>query len=383
MMTQAAITKLQGESKPRLCHVAPCLYIRIQPNGGKTWVLRLVQNGRRIDRGLGSFPFVGIEEAKRLAREQHAGVKVGEPVPTKKEKKVVTFKQANEEYVELKVHQWKNPERTEREWEASMETHIYPKLGNMPIESITSHDIEKLLVPLYQRIPQMAIIMRKRLNMVMKRAVAVGYRLNNPVPAILEYVTEKKGEHFKAPHHSEVQGIIQTIQESTRVQPMTKLLLQLIIYTACRPGEARNATWEDIDFESKRWNRPAAKMKAKKAHAIPLSDEAVEVLKQAYASIMPQNASQSIFTIASTGTLSKALKRLGVESVAHGFRTSFRSWCAETGVSREVAEKCLSHEAGSIEKAYQRSDLIVKRGEVMQRWADYLEGKERKIARIA
>ena len=153
---------------------------------------------------------------------------------------------------------------------------------------------------------------------------------------------------------------------------MTKLLLQLIIYTACRPGEARNATWEDIDFETKTWNRPASKMKAKKPHSIPLSDEAVEVLKQAYASKTHEDASQSIFTITSTGTLSKALKRLGVDSVAHGFRTSFRSWCAEMGVNREIAEKCLSHEAGSVEKAYQRSDLVEQRREVMQAWSDYL-----------
>ena len=242
MMTQAALTKLQGEAKPKLYHVAPTLYVRVMPSGTKQWIQRLVQNGKRIDRGLGAFPFVGIEEAKRLAREQHAGVKVGEPVPTKKQRKVVTFKQANEEYVELKVQQWRNPERAEREWEASMERHIYPKLGNKPIASITALDIEKVLMPLYQKIPQMAIIMRKRLDAVMKRAVIVEYRVNNPVPAILGYVKEKKGEHFKAPHHSEVRGIIQTIQESTRVQPMTKLLLQLIIYTACRPGEARNAT---------------------------------------------------------------------------------------------------------------------------------------------
>ena len=371
MMTQAVITKLQGEAKPKLYHVAPTLYVRVMPSGTKQWVQRLVQNGKRIDRGLGAFPLVGMQEAQRLAREQHAGVKVGEPVPTKKQRKVVTFKQANEEYVELKVQQWRNPERAEREWEASMERHIYPKLGNKPIASITALDIEKVLMPLYQKIPQMAIIMRKRLDAVMKRAVIVEYRVNNPVPAILGYVKEEKGKHFKAPHHSEVRGILQTIQESNRVQPMTKLLLQLIIYTACRPGEARwKATWDDIDFETKTWNRPANKMKAGKAHSIPLSDVAVEVLKQA--STMPQNGSQSIFNVKSTGTLSKALKRLGVESVAHSFRTAHRSWCAENGISREIAEKCLSHEAGSVEKAYQRSDLLEQRREVMQQWADYL-----------
>ena len=372
MMTQAVITKLQGEAKPKLYHVAPTLYVRVMPSGTKQWVQRLVQNGKRIDRGLGSFPLVGLQEAQRLAREQHAGVKVGEPVPTKKQRKVVTFKQANEEYVELKVQQWRNPERAEREWEASMERHIYPKLGNKPIVSITALDIEKVLVPLYQKIPQMAIIMRKRLDAVMKRAVIVEYRVNNPVPAILGYIKEEKGKHFKASHHSEVKGIIQTIQESTRVQPMTKLLLQLIIYTACRPGEARNVTKDDIDFETKTWNRPANKMKAGKAHSIPLSDVAVEVLKQAYASKTHEKGSQSIFNVTSTGTLSKALKRLGVESVAHSFRTSFRSWCAEMGINREVAEMALAHEAGSVEKAYQRSDLLEQRREVMQAWADYL-----------
>ena len=337
MMTQAALTKLQGEAKPKLYHVAPTLYVRVMPSGTKQWIQRLVQNGKRIDRGLGAFPFVGIEEAKRLAREQHAGVKVGEPVPTKKQRKVVTFKQANEEYVELKVQQWRNPERAEREWEASMERHIYPKLGNKPIASITALDIEKVLMPLYQKIPQMAIIMRKRLDAVMKRAVIVEYRVNNPVPAILGYVKEKKGEHFKAPHHSEVRGILQTIQESNRVHPMTKLLLQLIIYTACRPGMARHATMDEIDLISKTWTIPAAKMKAKKEHCIPLSDQAVEVLRNA--SKTHKEASQSIFAISGTGTLSKALNRLGVESVAHGFRTSFRVVVCRNGSQSRGSRK--------------------------------------------
>ena len=200
MMTQAVITKLQGEAKPKLYHVAPTLYVRVMPSGTKQWVQRLVQNGKRIDRGLGAFPLCRqCKRLKRLAREQHAGVKVGEPVPTKKQRKVVTFKQANEEYVELKVQQWRNPERAEREWEASMERHIYPKLGNKPIASITALDIEKVLMPLYQKIPQMAIIMRKRLDAVMKRAVIVEYRVNNPVPAILGYVKEEKRETLQSP----------------------------------------------------------------------------------------------------------------------------------------------------------------------------------------
>ena len=193
-----------------------------------------------------------------------------------------------------------------------MERHIYPKLGNKPIESITALDIEKVLVPLYQKIPQMAIIMRKRLDAVMKRAVIVEYRVNNPVPAILGYIKEEKGKHFKASHHSEVKGIIQTIQESTRGATYDKAFITVDHLHGLPTWRGRNITKDDVDFETKTWNRPANKMKAGKAHSIPLSDVAVEVLKQAYASKTHEKGSQSIFNVTSTGTLSKALKRLGV-----------------------------------------------------------------------
>jgi len=383
-LTHAGIVKLKGADKPKLFNVYPTLYVRVMPNGGKTWVQRVVQNGIRVDRGLGSFPFVGIEEAKRKAREQHVGVKLGKPVQTKQEKRTHTFQEVAEDYLNIRQVQWKehSAEQKARYWLTSMERYIYPKLGNLAIDTIDGKAVEKVLLPIYKTKPAMAGIMRKRVSAVMKRAVSLGYRMNNPVEAIKDYLPKEKTQHFKALDHNQIIEVLEKVKASDRLQSMTKLIVQWIIYTACRPGEARNATWDEIDFEGKTWTIPAEKMKASQEHKIPLSDQAMRVLE--IASKSREEGSQLIFTnkrgVMSTGTLSRALNRLGVESVAHGFRSSFRSWAAEQGVSFEIAEAALSHKMRSIVSSYQRSDLLEQRREVMQKWADYLGGK--KLAKV-
>ena len=219
----------------------------------------------------------------------------------------------------------------------------------------------------------MAQVMRKRFSMVMKWVCGQGHRPDNPVQT-LTMPKNGNANHFKALPHDQVAGALQTIRDSKRVQPLTKLILEFIILTACRPGEAIAASFHEINFETKTWTRPAHKMKAEKEHRIPLSGQAISILNSA--SQLAQNGSESIFSsergTMDTGTLAKALKRLNIDCVPHGMRSSFRSWCAENGVAQEVAEMALAHEATAVEKAYQRSDLLEQRREVMQAWSDYL-----------
>ena len=145
---------------------------------------------------------------------------------------------------------------------------------------------------------------------------------------------------------------------------------------ACRSGEARLATWDEVDFEAAQWIVPAERMKTGKVHRAPLSTRALAILGEAKNLagkrdlIFPAPGGKAI----NDGTATKLLREIEINGVVHGFRTSFRSWCAEQNEPREVAKASLAHVVRGVEGAYQRSDLLEQRREIMQRWAEYLAG---------
>ena len=378
MMTQAQINRLEATPKPKMYNVAPTLYIRVTPNGTKQWVQRFVQNGIRTDRGLGSFPYVGIEEAKRKAREQHVGVKQGEVIPTQQKEKVKTFDDVNQSYMEMKrLKNWKrNPVKKTQYWQANMQRYA-SKLFTMPIEDVTGEDIQKVLNPMYQVKPHMAETIRKNISAVMEYAINLDYRKGrNPVKAIKGYLPTVKDTHFKAVDHSEVKDVLAKIDETDTMQEVTKEVLRFVIFTACRPGEAINATWDEINLDERTWTVQGDKMKAGELHRVALSEKAIEVLNR-IASKTAHNGSQLIFSnrggLMSSGTLAKALKRLGVGSVAHGFRSSFKTWGIETGQNNIMLKLAMAHSLNKVERAYTRTDMLEQRRPLMEAWADYLK----------
>ena len=167
-----------------------------------------------------------------------------------------------------------------------------------------------------------------------------------------------------------------------------KLCLRLVVLTACRSGEARLATWEEIDLEAGLWRIPAERMKAGAEHRVPLSDATVELLNEAarlrddsglvFPSPRKRNAPLSDMT------LTKVLRDTGLAErcVVHGFRSSFRDWCADTGKPREIAEAALAHTVRGVEGAYFRSDLFDRRRHLMDQWASFLTGGDAKVVKL-
>ena len=161
-----------------------------------------------------------------------------------------------------------------------------------------------------------------------------------------------------------------------------RLCLQFLILTATRSSEARGSRWSEIDFELSTWTVPGDRMKGGKPHRVPLSRSVLAILEEArslrdYSDLIfpsPVNRGYPL----SDMTLMMTLRRVGLhkKTVVHGFRTSFRTWASEcTNIPREVCEIALAHTVGNlVEQSYARSDLLVKRRELMQRWADYLIG---------
>ena len=211
----------------------------------------------------------------------------------------------------------------------------------------------------------------------MKWAIAQGFRRDNPAGEAIGAALPRSGgkaKHSKALPHAEVAAALKVIRAS-RAGPTTKLAFEFLTLTAARSGEARMATWAEIDLNSAVWTVPAERMKSGNSHRVPLSDAALRLLLRARRF---RDDSELVFPsqngkVLSDSTISKLVRENRIACVPHGMRSSFRDWCAETGVPREVAESSLAHGVhDSTEAAYFRSDLLERRREVMQTWADYV-----------
>ena len=194
--------------------------------------------------------------------------------------------------------------------------------------------------------------------------------------------------HYRALDHREVRAVLDCIDQSKAGQS-AKLAFRFLILTAARSGEVRGARWQEIDQETREWRIPGEQMKSGKLHRVPLSPAALDTLEKAR---ILNDGSDLIFPSAtrpgkelSDMTLTKILRDNGLSkrTTVHGFRTSFRSWCADTGKDRELAEAALSHVVGGVEGSYQRSDMIDRRRRLMASWADYLTGQSADVVKIA
>ena len=211
----------------------------------------------------------------------------------------------------------------------------------------------------------------------MRWSIGAGHRIDNPAGDAISEALPKNGtavrRHRRALHHRDVAQALAKIRASN-AWAATKLLLEYTILTATRSGEARLATWSEVDIEAGVWTVPAERMKAGREHRVPLSTRALELLTEAQnlsdgsGLLIPSPTGNALSNV----TTRSLLDGLGIDATIHGFRTSFRSWCAENDESRELAEAALAHVVGGVEGAYMRSDLFEQRRRLMQAWADYL-----------
>ena len=204
-------------------------------------------------------------------------------------------------------------------------------------------------------------------------------RANPATKAVLVGLPKVKQakEHHRALPYGEVPAALHRVGLST-AYPATKLAFRFLVLTASRSGEVRGADWSEIDWENRMWTVPAARMKAGREHRVPLSQQAMAVLRDAWTLGSGEGL---IFRAKEGGQMSDMvftalLRRLKVDCVPHGMRSSFRDWCAETGVARDLAESALSHSLGvnTVENAYLRSDMAEQRRELMHQWGDFCAG---------
>ena len=342
------------------------LALRVKPtaNGrlSKNWVQRLRMNGRPVNLGLGVFPVVTLAEARRKALENRRLAHRGEDP---RGGGVPTFRQAAEKVIRLRAKSWKFGSRLPKLWMQTFEDYAFPRFGSKPVSEVMSADVLACLTPIWSEKPAQALRVRQRIGAVLRWSCAAGYRTDDPSAAVVEALPKQRAtRHHRALHHSEVGDTLRRVNESG-ARRSTKLALTFLVLTATRSAEALEARWDEIDLDAGVWTIPPTRAKQKREHRVPLSKQALEVLAEA----RKLSRDERVFKIGKT-TIRELFKRLGIAGTPHGMRTAFRSWCAENGVAREVAEAGLAHKAGGVESVYQRSDLFERRGEVMQAWAD-------------
>lgn len=365
------------------------LYLRVDKNGSRFWVQRIVIRGKRSELGLGSPALVSLSEARELALQNRKLARSGgDPLQAKRAAgAVLTFEQASRKVHELHRPTWKN-EKHAAQFISTLETYVFPRVGGHKISDVTSADVLAVLSPIWTQKPETARRVKQRIGTVMKWAVAQGWRKDNPAEAISQALpkAEKVKAHRKALDYDEVPGCLAAVAASGAGMA-TKLALEFLVLTASRSGEVREAIWDEINLSQAIWIIPAARMKMKREHRVPLSRRACEILTEAKEL---GNGEGLVFPGTKLGkplsdmTLSKLVKELGFAADVHGFRTSFRTWAQErTNFPREVAEAALAHAVGdAVEQAYARSDVFDKRRKMMDAWAGYLAQKPGTIVRI-
>jgi integrase len=361
------------------------LYLKVDASGAKRWVQRLVIQGRRRDIGLGSASLISLADAREAALSNRKAARSGDdPIAARKRtNSIVTFKAAAEEVHRLRKPTWRNGKHAQQ-WLNTVKEHAYPHIGQRRIDVITSADVMAVLMPIWNSHPETARRVKQRIGTIMDWAKAKGWRSDNPVQGITTALPKhdrSKIIHRKALPYDKVQDAIISITGSG-ASIATKLAFELLILTATRSGETRNALWDEFDLAKATWTIPASRMKSKKEHKVPLGSRCLEILGEAQL-LRTSDGPDYVFPGSVKGkplsdmTLSKLLKELKVDAVPHGFRSSFRDWAAEqTNIPREVCEFALAHVINDkAEKAYARSDLFDKRRKLMVEWSTYISKK--------
>ena len=353
------------------------LILRVQPSGSKAWIWRGTVNGRRRDLGLGRYPYVSLAQARLQAFEYRKAAQDGIDPTTLRDGGVPTFASAAEAVITLYAGKWKPGGKSEGQWRSSLATYVLPAIGSKRVDEVTSADVMDCLSPIWANRPETAKRVRQRIAAVMKWAIAQGHRPDNPAgDAVTAALPKQSGarKHLRALPHRDVRGAIERIRQARAHAPV-RLAAEFAILTAVRSGEVRGAVWDEMDLDTDLWTIPGDRMKAGRQHRVPLSEQANDVLARAREY---SRGSGLVFPSKTAGeipswALAKLVSSLGIEGTLHGMRSSFRDWCGETGAVREVAEACLAHRVGSAaEQAYARSDLLQRRRELMDAWAEYI-----------
>lgn len=363
--------------------------------GQGKWVLRYVSpvTRKRRNAGLGSYPEIGLAEAARQARLMREQIANGQdPLEVKAieaaKPRMPTLREASETVHKQLAPGWKNPKHAQQ-WINTLTEYAFPVIGAMPLDQIQPRHMADVLRPIWLEKAETASRVKQRLHAVMAWGWAHGFCQSNPVDVVDHLLPLQPGKTVRTQHQpampcSLIPAFVAERLEYPHSNDVSRQVLAFLILTAARSGEVRLMTWDEVDLKAKMWTVPAERMKAKQTHRVPLSRQAIAILKHQQGQhdtfVFPSVRDR---TSLSDMALTVFLRRVGAVSdvpgrnaTAHGFRSSFRDWCSEKGYPRDLAERSLAHVVqNKVEAAYHRTDLIEQRRPLMQAWADFVTSK--------
>lgn len=369
------------------------LFLVVGPTGARKWVLRVQRDNRRRDIGLGSARHVGLAEARQAASDMRSALREGrDPVAERKARRkaqaLPTFEEAARTvHGEFKAG-WRNDKHA-AQWLSTLETYAFPTIGKLKVDQLSAPDVVGVLSPIWLEKPETARRVRQRIGTVLDWAIAHQHRTaGNPVAAVGKALPKQRdnGGHFTALPFADLPDFMAKLRAGT--EGLAELALEFLILTAARTGEVLGARWPEIDLEAAQWTIPAGRMKAGRAHVVPLPARCVAILKRAQE--LHSGRGDVVFESRPTKGFSNMvfamkLRRMGVAATVHGFRSCFSDWAAErTNTPREVVEMALAHTIkNKVEAAYRRGDLLVKRRKLMEAWETFCGGAKGNVVPMA
>ena len=371
------------------------LSLVVTDTGAKKWELRIAIGGRRRQLGLGVYPDVSLENARSKATQIRIGASDGRDVISEQRQaerivttvpRSITFRAAFDGYFEMKEQQLSN-DKHKAQWRSTMQAYVFPEIGKRPVGEVTAAEVIDILKPIWNTKRETARRILQRMRAVFEAAIVRGERDKaSPTIGVATVLGSRKRklEHHPAMPYADVRAFVTRLRR-LEGWAATRLSFEFLILTASRSGEVRLATWDQINHDAALWTVPAERMKARVEHAVPLAPRAVTILHEARAAY-PK--SEFLFPGTKPGlplsdmTLTKVLRDAGLNGKAttHGFRSSFKDWCAEVAKVRDdVSEAALAHKIpDKVRAAYLRTRFLDERRKLMQDWAAYVAGEDKK-----
>lgn len=380
-MSKLTATAVKAAKEPGRYGDGDGLWLVIGKRGGKSWIVRVQKDGRRRDIGLGSASKVPLKLARERAADVREKIERGiDPVAERaKAAGIPTFLEAARSVHAEIAPSWKNPKHA-AQWINTLETYAVPALGNRSVADVDAAAVRDCLAAIWLEKPETARRLRQRINTVIDWAVGKGYRETGLAMPVIDKALPKQRtriKHHAALPYAELPAFMKRLRQS---ESMGRLALEAVVLTAARSGEVRMMAWSELDLQAATWTVPAERMKAAREHIVPLSTQAVALFERMIAHRRSYNdlvfPGQKRNKPLSDMTLTKALRDMGLNVTAHGFRSTFRDWVAEqTDYPDAVAEMALAHVVSEKQvAAYKRTTLLAKRRELMTAWADYCDG---------
>ena len=375
------------------------LALNVTKYGSRSWVMRYQIKGRRRDMGLGAYPSVTLAQARESARAAREVLRQGmDPVEHARaarqrliveQETAVVFADAATHYIATHEHGWRNAKHAQQ-WRNTIETYANPVIGKVALRDIDVAMVRRILEPIWTTKNETASRVRGRIESIIDWGITMGYRTTaNPArwKGHLEHLLaqpSKVARRTRQPAlpYADMPEFMQALRKQHNTSARA---LEFLILTGVRSGEVRNATWSEFDLDKAVWTIPAERMKGGREHRVPLSEQALRLVRAqqevSFCSFVfpspnrprdPEADGAALSDMALTAVMRRMA--LTQKAVPHGFRSTFRDWVSETTThSNEVAEMALAHSIRNrVEAAYRRGDLFGKRRQLMQEWADFV-----------